>query len=309
MFSGTLVHYVQAVRTSWKRYAGGLAFPCGQTVRLSWKGNEWPGQGGGCGDWQVCTSTRGYYEQTVRERVACPCTEDSAERETARVVRPHRARGRAVQVEPIKLTLEAPGIKRLKLKFDPLLSILLQFCFQIQLAPLQRGTVRGAGRARAADGVRLHVFRFRKLRDADGGDERHPGRAVQVDPIKPTLLPTGTKRLKVRYDGPLSSVAFKFNLRCYNLEATRYLPQVYASYYASGSGSLSYLRLLLSVGGGVGVGPLRYCSPRHTIPFNSRFDDSKHVDDVVSLGPGRHSSPRYEIPGNALRNKGSQCGG
>lgn len=37
------------------------------------------------------------------------------------------------------------------------------------------------------------------------------------------------------------------------LEATRYLPQVYASFYAEGSGALSYLRLLLSIGGGVGA--------------------------------------------------------
>ena len=37
------------------------------------------------------------------------------------------------------------------------------------------------------------------------------------------------------------------------LEATRYLPQVYASWYSMGSGSLSYLRLLLSICGGVGA--------------------------------------------------------
>ena len=37
------------------------------------------------------------------------------------------------------------------------------------------------------------------------------GRAVQVDPIKPT----GTKRLKLNYFAPLSSFAFKFNLRRY----------------------------------------------------------------------------------------------
>lgn len=37
------------------------------------------------------------------------------------------------------------------------------------------------------------------------------------------------------------------------LEATRYLPQVYASFYAEGSGALSYMRLLLSIGGGVGA--------------------------------------------------------
>jgi hypothetical protein len=41
------------------------------------------------------------------------------------------------------------------------------------------------------------------------------GRAVQVDPIKPTLKASGTKRLKLQYDEPLSKVAFKFNLRRY----------------------------------------------------------------------------------------------
>jgi hypothetical protein len=49
------------------------------------------------------------------------------------------ARGRAVQVDPIKPTLKALGTKPLKLKYDKLLSILLQFCFQFQRAPLQRG--------------------------------------------------------------------------------------------------------------------------------------------------------------------------
>jgi len=42
-----------------------------------------------------------------------------------------------------------------------------------------------------------------------------PGRAVQVDPIKPTLKPTGTKRLKFNFDELLSTSAFKFNLRRY----------------------------------------------------------------------------------------------
>ena len=36
------------------------------------------------------------------------------------------------------------------------------------------------------------------------------------------------------------------------LEATRYLPQVFASWHSEGSGALSYLRLLLSIGGGRG---------------------------------------------------------
>jgi hypothetical protein len=38
------------------------------------------------------------------------------------------------------------------------------------------------------------------------------GRAVQVDPIKLTLKPPGTKHLKVNYDKLLSNFAFKFNM-------------------------------------------------------------------------------------------------
>ena len=37
------------------------------------------------------------------------------------------------------------------------------------------------------------------------------------------------------------------------LEATRYLPQVFASWHSEGSGALSYLRLLLSIGGAGGA--------------------------------------------------------
>jgi hypothetical protein len=52
----------------------------------------------------------------------------------------------------------------------------------------------------------------------DGGrGERggHRGRAVQVDPIKPTLKAPGTKRLKLYYDEPPSNFGFKCNLRHY----------------------------------------------------------------------------------------------
>jgi hypothetical protein len=41
------------------------------------------------------------------------------------------------------------------------------------------------------------------------------GRAVQVDPMKPTLKPPGTNRLKLKCDEPLSNFAFKFNWRRY----------------------------------------------------------------------------------------------
>jgi hypothetical protein len=43
------------------------------------------------------------------------------------------------------------------------------------------------------------------------------GKPVQVDPIKPKLKPPGTKRLKLNCDEPLSSFAFKFNLRRYTV--------------------------------------------------------------------------------------------
>jgi len=48
-----------------------------------------------------------------------------------------------------------------------------------------------------------------------------PGRAVQVDPIKPTLKASGTKRSTLKSAEPLSSVGFKINLRRYSLRLFR----------------------------------------------------------------------------------------
>jgi hypothetical protein len=48
----------------------------------------------------------------------------------------------------------------------------------------------------------------------DGVCQRH-GRAVQVDPIKPTFKAPGIELLKLEYDKPLSKPALKFNLRRY----------------------------------------------------------------------------------------------
>jgi hypothetical protein len=39
------------------------------------------------------------------------------------------------------------------------------------------------------------------------------GRAVQVHPIKPTLKPPGTERLKLKHDQPLSNLTLKLKLR------------------------------------------------------------------------------------------------
>jgi hypothetical protein len=51
--------------------------------------------------------------------------------------------------------------------------------------------------------------------DLAGGRERDIGKVVQVDCIRLTLKPPGTKRLKLRYDEAPSIFAFKFNLRRY----------------------------------------------------------------------------------------------
>jgi hypothetical protein len=44
-----------------------------------------------------------------------------------------------------------------------------------------------------------------------------PGRAVQVDPIKPQSKPPGTERLKRNFEILVSTSAFKFSLRRYTL--------------------------------------------------------------------------------------------
>ena len=41
------------------------------------------------------------------------------------------------------------------------------------------------------------------------------GRAVELDPIKPTLIAPGTNLLTLKYIEPLSTFAFKFNVRHY----------------------------------------------------------------------------------------------
>jgi len=64
---------------------------------------------------------------------------------------------------------------------------------------------------------------------------------VQLDPVKPNLKPPGTKRLKLEYDGLLSSSAFKSNLRRYNEEA---MLAVGALAYATGEGFEKYAQAL-----------------------------------------------------------------
>jgi len=62
------------------------------------------------------------------------------------------------------------------------------------------------GRTRGAGGP---------LGDAVADGRAAQGVAVQLDPIKPKLKPSETKRLVLEYDGLLSKLGFKTNLRRY----------------------------------------------------------------------------------------------
>jgi len=68
----------------------------------------------------------------------------------------------------------------------------------------------------AATAGRRRALRARPARRRRGA-QRQPGGAVQVDPIKPKLKPPGTNCLTLKCDKLLSTSAFKFNLRRYNL--------------------------------------------------------------------------------------------
>jgi len=46
-------------------------------------------------------------------------------------------------------------------------------------------------------------------------DPSDPGKAVQVDPINPTLKAPGVQRLKLKYEELLSNFGVKFNSRRY----------------------------------------------------------------------------------------------
>jgi len=70
--------------------------------------------------------------------------------------------GRCKLTRAMKPTLKAPGTKHLRLKYDTL-SILLQCCFQLQLAPLHqgpaahRGPQEGPGRGVLVDDFKIRV--------------------------------------------------------------------------------------------------------------------------------------------------------
>jgi hypothetical protein len=100
-----------------------------------------------------------------------------------------------------------------------------------------------------------HGRRVRRL--GEKRVRRRKGRAVQVDPIKPTLKAPGTKRLNLQYDELLSIFAFKFNLRRYAMDDVR--KRVVMSRVV-----VRVARHRISA-----VGPHRCCSPRQMMPFDS----------------------------------------
>ena len=84
------------------------------------------------------------------------------------------------------------------------------------------------------------------------------GRAVQVDPIKPTVEAAGSKRLKLEHGRLLSNVGFNFHLRRYSLGLTI---ETRPDYCLS-----PHLRQMLNYGQGLTVVPISaqlelFCPP------------------------------------------------
>ena len=100
-----------------------------------------------------------------------------------------------------KLVLKAPLVSALEAEIS---QTAFKLRFHFQVAPLHRG---GVGRREGQRG--------RQRRHEDLGGHGVQGRAVHVDPTKPTLKPPGTKRLKLKYDDVLSNFVFDFTLRRY----------------------------------------------------------------------------------------------
>ena len=76
----------------------------------------------------------------------------------------------------------------------------MKFCLKFEAAALREGGARAA----------VHTG------EQAGRPAASHGRAMQVEPIKPTLKAPGIKLLKLKCDRPLSKFALKFNLRCYS---------------------------------------------------------------------------------------------
>jgi len=105
------------------------------------------------------------------------------------------------------------------------------------------------------------------------GDE--PGRAVQLDPIKPTLKAPGTKRLKLKSDEPLLKFAFSFNLRRYSQVHSRTfrVEEPSAPAAGAGAGAGPTAGPAAGVGGGCAV-------RRVMVPFVDLLNHDSDADQV-----------------------------
>jgi hypothetical protein len=118
-----------------------------------------------------------------------------------------------VQIDPIKHTLTPPETKRLILKCGEALS---DFAFNFNL---RRYTVEEPNPRLTIGSLITFQLYFNSVTSsytALSSCLTSLGRVVQVDPVKRALIAPGTKRLKLKYDEPLSFFAFNFNLRRYS---------------------------------------------------------------------------------------------
>jgi hypothetical protein len=110
-------------------------------------------------------------EEAEALRAAVAAAEDRHRREVMLLGTEH---GKLVQVERMKPRLKAPGTQRFNLKYEKLLSILLQFCFQIQLAPLKHGNAYAALRRQLAAAERRVADLEPALEAAEAGAYSRP---------------------------------------------------------------------------------------------------------------------------------------
>ena len=114
---------------------------------------------------------------------------------------------------------------------------------------------------------------------------------MQVDPIKPTLKAPGTKRFKLGFDGPLSTSAFRFNLRRYIEAAVRKLsakPRDEKHLWEPEKHLWDAEKHLW--------GPEKHLwepEKRHLL------EDGRHFSTMTMAGAGRYCSPRHRMPLNS----------
>jgi len=107
---------------------------------------------------------------------------------------------------------------------------------------------------------------------------RRPGRAVQVDPMKPMLKPPETKHLKLKYDVPSSNFAFKFNLRRYALVAV-----LRAARSAGLLDPACLARVSAPLSAAAGYGPAGYQVPAHLLERAVVCRDGRTRCDALEL--------------------------